>query len=230
VLIVVAVCLMLAVACLVAARLLNGDAADRLGSADASGSSPPEQDPPGAASRVLAMPGGPTSLAVLFALLSWPAVALSLDGVYAPPDTYLNPDVVGRLPADDLGRWSAAAGAVVAAALISGTIGGLLVRRHAKLGGLATFLLAWASAIAALPVLPALLHRNVAFADFLLIDGYSAPINSGDPTTGVGALVYLPLSPLFAPIPFALLLLGVVVWTMVLRHLRIPRTSRNLPA
>jgi len=74
------------------------------------------------------------------------------------------------LPLADLGRWSGAAGAVLAAALVAGTIGGLIVRRHAKLGGLLTVLLAWEVAIAAIPLLSSLFHLDVGFAH---ADGWS---------------------------------------------------------
>jgi hypothetical protein len=170
---------------------------------------------------------GPTVLAVLLALLSLPLVAISLDAVQAPPGVgamncrgglFTGSCVYDGLPLADLGRWSAAAGAVVAAALVAGAIGGLIVRGHAKLGGILTLLLAWEVAIAAIPLLPATFHLDVAFAH---AEGWMPLIRSTEPTSGLFAAVnplYVLLSPFYEPVPFVLLLVGVVVWTKLLRR------------
>jgi hypothetical protein len=171
---------------------------------------------------------GPTVLAVLLALLSLPLVAISLDAVQAPPGVGAmncrgglidsrEPCIYDGLPLADLGRWSAAAGAVLAAALISGTIGGWIVRRHAKMGGLLTVLLAWEVAIAAIPLLPATFHLDVAFAH---AEGWMPLIRSTEPTSGLSAAgnpSWVLISPLYEPVSLVLLLVGVVVWTKLLR-------------
>jgi hypothetical protein len=164
---------------------------------------------------------GPTVLAVLLALVSLPFVALSLDAVQAPPGSDYDSRglfegcrfPVDRLPLTDLGRWTAAAGAVLAAALVAGTIGGLIVRRHAKLGGILTFLLAWEVAIAALPLLPWMFHLDMALG----LGGWSCgkPL---DPSDGVALAEKGLLGPFYEPVPFALLLAGVVAWTVLLRR------------
>ena len=180
--------------------------------------------------RMLTHWSGPTVLAVLLALLSLPLVAISLDAVQATPRggamncTGSYPDVFtpdlciyDGLPLTDPGRWSAAAGAVLAAALLAGTIGGRIVRRHAKLGGLLTVLLAWEVAIASIPLLPATFHLDVAFAQAL---GWMPAVRSTEATSGLSAAAtwLVLISPLAEPVPFVLLLVGVVVWTKLLRR------------
>ena len=178
--------------------------------------------------RTLTHWSGPTVLAVLLALLSLPLVAISLNAVQAPPwvdamncrggliDSQ-EPCIYVRLPLADLGRWTGAAGAVLAAALVAGAIGGLIVRRHAKIGGLLTVLLAWEVAIAAIPLLPAMFHLDVAFAH---AEGWGPLIRSTGPTSGLSAAApwWVLISPLYEPVPLALLLVGVVVWTKLLRR------------
>jgi len=179
--------------------------------------------------RTLTHWSGPTVLAVLLALLSLPLVAISLNAVQAPPwvdamncrggliDSQ-EPCIYVRLPLADLGRWTGAAGAVLAAALVAGAIGGLIVRRHAKIGGLLTVLLAWEVAIAAIPLLPATFHLDVAFAH---AEGWMPLIRPTEPTSGLSAAgnpLWVLLSPLYEPVPLALLLVGVVVWTKLLRR------------
>jgi hypothetical protein len=178
--------------------------------------------------RMLTHWSGPTVLAVLLALLSLPLVAISLDAVQAPPwagamncrggliDSR-EPCIYDGLPLADLGRWSGAAGAVLAAALVAGAIGGLIVRRHAKIGGLLTALLAWEVAIAAIPLLPATFHLDVAFAH---AEGWMPLIRSTEPTSGLSAAApwWVLISPVYEPVPLVLLLVGVVVWTKLLRR------------
>ncbi len=102
---------------------------------------------------------GPTLLAIFLALLSLPFVALSLDAAESGAASGYGVSPV-HVPEDDLGRWAGAIGAVVAAAVVAGTIGAPLVRAHAIRGALLTTLAAWVVGIAALPVLPLLLHVN----------------------------------------------------------------------
>jgi hypothetical protein len=184
------------------------------------------------ARRALSHWSSPTVLAVLLALLSLPLVAISLDAVQAPPwvgamnckggifDSR-EPCVYDGLPLTDLGRWAAAAGAVLAAALISGTIGGWIVRRHAVTGGIFTVLLAWEVAVAALPVLPSLFHLDVDFGYAADWASWGAQIQSSNPTSGLGvasAIPFLQLEWCRESVPFALLLVGVVAWTALLRR------------
>ena len=176
---------------------------------------------PPIALRLLAGRAAPTALAVCLALLSLPIVALSLDVVSVTPGVYLGTDPT-RLSPMELARWSSAAGAVLAAGLVAGTLGGFLVRSHAKSGAALTFVLAWQIGIAALPIVPALLHTNTGFAYFC-IDGCSAALDSRNPGTGLQAALIpfaLLLSPLLAPVAFAALSVGVVAWTKLLRGSR----------
>jgi hypothetical protein len=173
---------------------------------------------PPAAQRMLAQPAGPTVLALLLAALSLPIVSLSLDAVSAPRDVYLSTPIY--LAPTDPGRWLSAAGSVFSAALVAGAIGGLLVRRHARVGAILTFLLAWEIALIALPVVPALLHLDIGFA-YVCLDSCGVAIESSDPTNGL-RLAVLPwaveMSPLFAPASFVALVGGVVAWTRLLRR------------
>jgi len=185
------------------------------------------------ARRTLTHWSGPTALAVLLALLSLPLVAISLDAVQAPPGSDYDSRgffdgchfPVVALSLIDLGRWTAAAGAVLAAALVAGTIGGLIVRRHAKLGGILTLLLAWEVAIAALPLLPWLFHLDVALG----FGGCGKPLepNDGLRLAGYGLI---PFSQLYQPVPFVLLLVGVIVWTTLLRSSGVAEFSGYVPA
>jgi hypothetical protein len=124
------------------------------------------------------------------------------------------------LPLTDPGRWSGAAGAVLGSAFVSGTIGGLIVRRHAVIGGMVSLLLAWLVAIAALPVLPGLFQLDVAFQYFCECIARAAALSS-DPTSGLRLLAQapfaLPLSPYYEPVPFVSLAVGVVAWARLLR-------------
>jgi hypothetical protein len=162
----------------------------------------------------------PTLLALVLALLALPIVALSLDvanyGAAAGPD--FKPAQVSVL---DFGRWSGALGAVVAAALIAGTIGAPMVRIHEVIGGLFTLLVAWVVAMAALPVLPVLLHLNyggsLGFASICPITTCQAGIGTRDAVGGVQQLWLFWAAPFFAPLSFATLGLGVAWWTRMVR-------------
>jgi hypothetical protein len=167
--------------------------------------------------RVLTHRAGPTALALALALLALPLVAVSLDAVSTANGAYLgsNPP---RLGLTDPARWAGAAGAVMTAALVSGTIGGLIVRKHRKIGALVAFVLGWQVAIAALPVLPALLNLNVGFAYFC-IDSCGPAIQTSDLGTPLFYAVMpwtLELSALLAPLPFVVLAVGVIAWKRIL--------------
>ena len=162
----------------------------------------------------------PILVAVLLALLSLPFVALSLDAAdYGAAGGY-TPNPV-QVPPTDIGRWAGAFGAVLAAALVAGTIGAPAVRRHAKLGALFTMLVAWIVGIAALPLLPVLLHRDLG-GDLgfvkICLDSCWAEIPTRNPAGGLYVLRFFWLAPVFAPVPFALLAVGVAYWTRMVRR------------
>jgi hypothetical protein len=164
----------------------------------------------------------PVLVAILFALVSLPVVALSLNvadyGLGLGSD--LNPI---QVPAGDIGRWEGAFGAVLAAGLVGGVIGSALVRVNALWGGLLTLLIAWVVAIAALPVLPVLLGANhggaLGFGSFCPIGPGTchAAITASDAVSGVKQVWLFWFAPLVAPAPFAALLLGIAYWTRVVR-------------
>lgn len=162
----------------------------------------------------------PTSLAVVLAMVSLPLIAWSLDAAdYSTPVGYgITPAPLGMM---DVSRWSAAFGAVLAAAVVAGTLGGPLTRKNAPLGALVTVALAWLVGVAALPLLPLLLHANLGgnlgFARVCL-DTCAPQIWSRDPGDGVRVLPFAWLGPLVAPVPFVTLLAGVGCWTYVLRR------------
>lgn len=181
-------------------------------------------EPPGPRSahlgRLLDHPAGPAMLAAAFALLSLPLVALSLDGVSTAGSMY-EPGGPIRLGLIDPGRWVGAFGSVLAAGLVAGTVGGSLVRKHAKIGVFVTLVVAWEVAIAALPVLPALLRMDAGFAYYCLDS--CQPAISGKNPDGVLFLLVQPwttlaLAPLVAPGPILTLTVGVAVWAWILRH------------
>jgi hypothetical protein len=159
-------------------------------------------------------------LALFFAILSLPFVAVSLDvGVYGAPS-----GLGAQVSLSDLGRWTAAFGAVVAASLVAGTIGAPLVRANAILGALLTLVVAWGVAVVALPILPVLLHLN---RDGNL--GFVSPVwcfdvcggpamYANDILSGLDRLGDSWMAPLRAPVPFALLVGGVARWTHVVRR------------
>jgi hypothetical protein len=164
---------------------------------------------------LLARRSGPTVLAVLFALVSLPIVALTLDAVDSTAGQF---SYGKQIPATDLGRWSAAASAVLISAIIAGTVGAPLVRRRAKIGALVTFHLALLVAIPTLPLLPALLGQHVA-AGVLCLDGCSGVTYTNNLLGGLYADLFFMLAPLFEPVPVILLALGVCIWTPIVRRL-----------
>jgi hypothetical protein len=175
--------------------------------------------------RVLVHPilGGswaPTALAVLLALVSLPCVAVTLDAVNIPPGGYLDGHAV-RLGIFDLGRWTAAAGGVLCAALVAGTIGGFIVRKYPAIAALLTFPIAWLVAMSTVPYLPWLLHQDVGFV-YTCMDVCSVWSQSSDPASGLGwvgpAVWLLGWSPYYEPFPFFALMIGVMAWARLLRE------------
>lgn len=155
---------------------------------------------------------GPTGLALLFALLSLPLVGLTLGAT--PGETHRN----DLLSATDPSRWSAAASAAFISALVAGTIGARVVRRHARVGALFTFMLALIVAIPALPLLPALLGQNVG-AGFLCLGACSDVTTTTNLITGVWADLFFLFAPLYEPVPVLILALGVGLWAHLVRQL-----------
>jgi len=164
----------------------------------------------------------PMLLAVLFAFVSLPIVALSMN--VADYRLGLGSDLMPiQVSVTDPGRWEGAFGAVVAAGLIAGTMGALLVRANAMWGGLLTIVIGWVVAIAALPVLPVLLSSNHGGA---LGFGSACPIGPGtcraaitasDAASGLKQVLFFWLAPLVEPIPFVVLVCGVAYWTRMVR-------------
>jgi hypothetical protein len=119
----------------------------------------------------------PTALALLLALVAWPIVAMTLGAV--------DPNYNGIGPvhhASALGQWSAAASAVFLSALVSGPIGGLVVRRNAIVGGLFTFVLALMVAIESVSLLPTVLGQEIGVAcESAIAPGFSS--SPCDPTS-----------------------------------------------
>jgi hypothetical protein len=159
---------------------------------------------------------GPTALALLFALVAWPLVALTMSAVY-PVHYVPGPE----LPASPLARWSAAASAVFLSALVAGPIGGLMVRRRLIAGGLATFAMALAVAIASLPLLPILLGQQVgvgcqsAIAPGLSSSPCDPLITTTNLANNLQAVPFFWLAPFVEPVPVLVLAAGVSVWTAV---------------
>ncbi len=164
----------------------------------------------------------PMLRAVLFAFISLPVVALSLN--VADYSLGLGPDLNPiQVSATDIGRWEGAFGAVLASGLIAGTVGAPLVRANAFWGGFLALLIAWVVAIAALPVLPVLLNSNhggaLGFGSYCPIGPgtCNAAITASDASSGLKQAWIFWAAPLAAPVPFAVLALGVAYWTKMVR-------------
>lgn len=175
--------------------------------------------------RLLARREGSTVLAVLMALVSLPFVAISLQEYSF--SAYSNGLIYGaaQLGLSDPARWTAAAGAVLFSALIAGFIGGRISNNPA--GALLTFSLAWCVAIAATPVLPAVLGQQVGFGGPICIDSCWAPVSSVAPASGALWSVFLFwLAPFLEIGPFFALLLGFALWYSLIARFG----PRRLPA
>jgi hypothetical protein len=155
----------------------------------------------------------PTALALLFALVSLPLVALTLAPTSA--GDYMRDQPI---PATALGQWSAAASAAFISAMVAGRFGGKVVRRHAIAGSCLTFVIALLVAIPALPLFPAMLGENVGVGRVCL-DGcwaLTATNNLGD---GLISDVFFMLAPFYEPVPVLTLAIGVGVWAYLVRRL-----------
>jgi hypothetical protein len=150
----------------------------------------------------------PIALALLFALVSFPLVAMTL-GV-----------IEGNQPATPLGPWPAAS-AVFPAALVASALGGHTIKSRPLIGGLFTFFAALIVAIAFVPLLPALLGQNIYAGCVSLTSGPcgSYVVDSTIPASGLSAALLFILAPLSEPLPVLILAVGVSLWTYLVRHL-----------
>jgi hypothetical protein len=162
--------------------------------------------------RLAAGPLGPTRLALVLAAASLPAVLITLPAF----ETVAPPDVLGSLSPLSPEVLSITIPSVLVAALLAGSIGGWIERRRKWLGGLATFILAWVFAIVALPLGPlAILGLHPGCCN-LGLGGYGLSITSlASGVEGIANGWWI--SPLFAPGPFSILLVGVIVWARAIR-------------
>ncbi len=179
--------------------------------------------------QIQRVPSGaqPTALALLLALVAWPIVAATLGVVD------LSPAARGHEPpAPALVQWSAAAGGVFIPALIAGTRGGFVVRRHAILGGVLTFVFALSVAQATVLLLPTLLGQSAGVAcESLIAPGLSSSgcnpnitnANALDVVYALWRTPFLWLAPIAEPVPVLALAIGVGVWTRVLARRPNPR-------
>lgn len=160
----------------------------------------------------------PTAVALGLAVMSWPLVALTFGAV----NTSFPPDA--EIPAPALGQWSAAASAVFISALVAGTTGAPVVRRHAGIGAALTFSIALVVAVSALPLLPALLGQRVGAGCMSGVFGGTAcgsyAVNTDDLIASVRADAFILFAPLIEPTPTMILALGVAIWAKIVRRMR----------
>lgn len=170
----------------------------------------------------------PTALALVLALVAWPIVAVTMNAAYPVHD-------VGgpELGASPLARWSAAASAVFISAAVAGPIGGVMVRRNAIGGGVTTFALALAAAVASWPLLPMLLGQQIGVAcESTFAPGFSSSpcdpfLTTGNLASDLQAVPFFWLAPFAQPVAVATLAIGVSVWTAILAMSWRPRSGRT---
>ena len=163
--------------------------------------------------RLIAHPVGPTVVAVVLAMVSWPFVALELNAVQETFTSLSPPQIAPTDPA----RWTAALGAVLVSALVAGSVGGWLSRRgHNEFWALP---LAWLVAVAASPVLPGLLGQNIGFGP-ICIDACEVDIGASDPASGIAAAILSPIAAMVEVGPLGILVIGFGIWWLVVRHFR----------
>lgn len=183
---------------------------------------------PGPVLRVLVsivrLPAGPIILALLFGLIALPSALLIRTYDMSDAQAFVSDRTLDPLsPAVLL----AALGAILAAVCVAAPIGWLIVRRHLILGGLITILVAWITAIVALPFLPSLAGLSYGAVD-PVGDGATAPVivgigggldelSRGFPDAFVLGLV---LSGLVGALSLVALVLGVGIWAPLVRRRR----------
>lgn len=180
--------------------------------------------------RVAGGPFGPTRLAVVFAVISIPAVAFGVPA-YVPAPTGSG---VARLSPADPVVWIAAIPAVLAAAVVAGSIGGWVLRRRLS-GFFLTLLLAWVVAIVVIPVGPNVLHLPYGTACFNVLADCGAGVGFSEITTPEGALQVLAAngltglaaSVIYAFIPFVALVIGILVWARAVLDTRPEGSMRS---
>jgi hypothetical protein len=94
--------------------------------------------------RFIAGRFGPTAVALVLGLIAWPIVSLSLAG----PSEWASESSSLEL------AFLASLGAVVAGALVGGTVGGRRWRRRPISAGILAIVTAWPAAIIAFPIIP----------------------------------------------------------------------------
>ncbi len=170
---------------------------------------------------------GPTILALVLALVALPFVALSLQ-VYT-----LTP---GKSSADRLvdtwavGRWTAAASAVIVSALVAGSFGGWLHRNNRFGGGhLLTGILAWVVALQAVTYGPVITGQSVSIEQFCM-DGCQPGLNGINPVAAGLTALFTPIIAFVEPVSFWALVIGVVIWSGILNHYApLPKTRSTWP-
>jgi hypothetical protein len=145
----------------------------------------------------------PLLLAVGLAVPSVPFVAATLQ-LYDPPITFDSASIDWQDPR----RVLPAAILVLSAAVVGGTVGGLVVRRHALIGGAAAFLVALLTAIAMVP------FTGVTYGK-LCIDSCGPLL---DDELRFAGLALFGLAPAIEPVSVGCLVAGVVAWALLLRR------------
>ena len=139
---------------------------------------------PGRLSALLARPYAPVMLALGLALLSSPVVAGSL---MLPPEERLIEDV-GWVPVDWASAMLLALAAVIPAALVGGSLGGLVRSSRPVLGAFVAVWISWAIGIIVLPAAATLLGVTLRAA-VMCLDACHATLRDGDPLSGANAYV-----------------------------------------
>jgi hypothetical protein len=134
----------------------------------------------GVLARIGSGPAGPVRLAVVLSIAAIPFVGLSL---LAPPIFEVDE---GFQPPSLPSALVVAAIASIAAAVIAGSIGGLIVRRHPTLGALVALGIAWPVAIIVLPMAAAVLRIRLETA-YSCFDTCGPMLHTDDVFSGAGA-------------------------------------------
>jgi hypothetical protein len=162
----------------------------------------------GTALEGLTGPWIPTVIALALAILSMPLVA----STFEPSD-----GTNARGLATPLAIWTAAAGSVIASALVGSRFGARRVRVRPVFGAVQTFIVALLVAVPMAPLLPILLGQRIALGWYCFFTCQSV-YGSQFPPGALAADLFLPLAPLVEPVPVALLAIGVTIWTVLVRH------------
>jgi hypothetical protein len=155
----------------------------------------------------------PVLYALGMALLALPFVAAGLnlfDGATAGTGYPV------ALAMSDPRRLLCAAPPVLVSACVASSLGPIAVRRQAVAGYVLTLVLALVIAIGVLAAVLALLPQQTEEGRFC-IDSCAAILGPGSSGPGV-AIVFLGWSPLAEPLPVGILIIGVLVWTLLVRY------------